>query len=155
VELGENQVMAAIKSVRRPRPMAQKILLALGSRLEELATRAAAMERQDLCNFTPGWPSSRRAREAVTRGFSGHDVARPRRAVGSRQNRPGRFCFGARCANATIAVVTNDIYTEEDAQFLVRNGVGARAHHRVETRRLPAHRDPRGRLDQPRSRGAP
>ena len=57
-----------------------------------------------------------------------------------------------RCATRyDIAVVTNDIYTEEDAQFLVRNeALRARAHHRRRDRRLPAHRDPRGRLDQPR-----
>jgi urease accessory protein len=50
----ENQVMAAIKSVPLGQTDGQRILLALGSRLEELATRAAAMEEQDLCNFTPG-----------------------------------------------------------------------------------------------------
>ena len=50
-----------------------------------------------------------------------------------------------------IAVVTNDIYTAEDAQFLVRQrGARAGPHHRRGDRRLPAHRDPRGRLDQPR-----
>ena len=52
-----------------------------------------------------------------------------------------------------IAVVTNDIYTDEDAQFLVRNdALAARAHHRRRDRRLPAYGDPRGRLDQPRGR---
>ena len=52
-----------------------------------------------------------------------------------------------------IAVVTNDIYTKEDAEFLTRAGaLRARAHHRRRDRRLPAHRDPRGRLDQPRRR---
>ena len=30
-----------------------------------------------------------------------------------------------------------------------QRGAGARAHHRRRDRRLPAHRDPRGRLDQP------
>ena len=43
-------------------------------------------------------------------------------------------------------VVTNDIYTEEDAQFLVRNeALRGRADHRRRDRRLPAHGDPRGR----------
>jgi urease accessory protein len=50
----ENQVMAAIKSVPLGQTDGQRILLALGSRLEELATRAAAMEEHDLCNFAPG-----------------------------------------------------------------------------------------------------
>ena len=50
-----------------------------------------------------------------------------------------------------IAVVTNDIYTKEDAEFLTRAGaLAARAHRRRRDRRLPAHRDPRGCLDQPR-----
>ena len=52
-----------------------------------------------------------------------------------------------------IAVVTNDIYTKEDAEFLTAlGGAGARAHRRGRDRRLPAHRDPRGCLDQPRRR---
>ena len=50
-----------------------------------------------------------------------------------------------------IAVVTNDIYTKEDQQFLIRSGaLRRRAHRRRRDRRLPAHRDPRGRVDQPR-----
>ena len=50
----------------------------------------------------------------------------------------------------SIAVVTNDIYTKEDALMLAPAAglpeeriVGRR------DRRLPAYRDPRGRLDQP------
>ena len=55
-----------------------------------------------------------------------------------------------------IAVVTNDIYTEEDAKFLVtQRSADARPHHRRRNRRLPAHRDPRGRVDQSRSDFAP
>jgi urease accessory protein len=50
----ENQVMAAIKSVPLGQTDGQKILLVLGSRLDELAERAVAMEEQELCNFTPG-----------------------------------------------------------------------------------------------------
>ena len=50
-----------------------------------------------------------------------------------------------------IAAITNDIYTKEDAEFLIR--AGALAPERIagrRDRRLPAHRDPRGRLDQSR-----
>ena len=48
-----------------------------------------------------------------------------------------------------IAAITNDIYTKEDARILVEAGaLGARAHHGRRDRRLPAYRDPRGRLDQ-------
>ena len=52
-----------------------------------------------------------------------------------------------------IAAITNDIYTKEDAEFLTRAGaLRAGAHHGRRDRRLPAHGDPRGRLDQPRRR---
>jgi urease accessory protein len=50
----ENQVMAAIKCVPLGQTDGQRILLSLGSRLDELATRAAAMEEQERCNFAPG-----------------------------------------------------------------------------------------------------
>ncbi len=49
-----------------------------------------------------------------------------------------------------IAVVTNDIYTKEDQQFLIHSQ--ALAADRIvggANRRMPAYRDPRGRLDQP------
>ena len=50
-----------------------------------------------------------------------------------------------------IAAITNDIYTKEDARILVEAGaLCARPHPGRRDRRLPAHRDPRGRLDQPR-----
>ena len=50
-----------------------------------------------------------------------------------------------------ICAITNDIYTKEDARILTRGRRAARgAHHGRRDRRLPAHRDPRGRLDQPR-----
>ena len=49
-----------------------------------------------------------------------------------------------------LAVVTNDIYTDEDARFLRSAGVLARgADRRGRDRRLPAHRDPRRRHRQP------
>ena len=50
----------------------------------------------------------------------------------------------------SIAVVTNDIYTKEDALMLAR--LQALPEERIVGRRdgrLPAYRDPRGRLDQP------
>ena len=48
-------------------------------------------------------------------------------------------------------MITNDIYTQEDAEFLIRAGRPAgRAHRGRRDRRLPAHGHPRGRLGQPR-----
>ena len=50
-----------------------------------------------------------------------------------------------------MAVVTNDIYTTEDADFLLRNGVlPAERIRAVRDRLLPAHRDPRRHRRQPR-----
>ena len=50
----ENQVMAAIKTVPLGQTAGQKILLALGARLAEVAQAAAARADNELNNFTPG-----------------------------------------------------------------------------------------------------
>ena len=72
--------------------------------------------------------------------------------VGSRQDRAGRGAVPrARPASCALAVVTNDIYTTEDADFLRRDGVlPAERIRAVRDRLLPAHRDPRRHLRQPR-----
>jgi urease accessory protein len=49
----ENQVMAALKAVPLGQTDGQKILLALGARLEPLAARAAALGDDELGNFAP------------------------------------------------------------------------------------------------------
>ena len=49
----ENQVMAALKAVPLGQTDGQKILLALGARLEPLAVRAAALGDDELGNFAP------------------------------------------------------------------------------------------------------
>ena len=41
-----------------------------------------------------------------------------------------------------VAAITNDIYTEEDAQFLIRSGALARERIMGVDRRLPAHSHP-------------
>ena len=96
-----------------------------------------------------------------TQGCSAHDHIAPwppsrgcRRSRRHRQDRAdGRACARHFRDDYEIAAITNDIYTKEDAEFLTRAGslpVGAYPRHR--NRRLPAHRDPRGRFDQPRRR---
>lgn len=50
----ENQVMAALKAVPLGQTDGQKILLALGARLAELAEEAATIADDDLGNFAPG-----------------------------------------------------------------------------------------------------
>jgi urease accessory protein len=49
----ENQVMAALKAVPLGQTDGQRILLALGARLEALAADAAAMDEGELGNFAP------------------------------------------------------------------------------------------------------
>ena len=77
--------------------------------------------------------------------------------VGSRQDRARRRAVPRPVATSCAsAVVTNDIYTTEDADFLLRNGGAAgRADPRGRDRLLPAHRDPRRHLRQPRRRRGP
>ena len=56
--------------------------------------------------------------------------------------------LGASCA---LGVITNDIYTDEDARFLrAQRRARRRADRGGRDRRLPAHRDPRRHLRQPR-----
>lgn len=50
----ENQVMAAVKAVPLGQTVAQKMLLAMGERLEALAAQALFMDDDALGNFTPG-----------------------------------------------------------------------------------------------------
>jgi urease accessory protein len=50
----ENQVMAAIKAVPLGQTAGQKILLALGARLDRIALSAAALDDHELGNFAPG-----------------------------------------------------------------------------------------------------
>ena len=50
----ENQVMAAVKAVPLGQTAGQKMLLALGSRLESIAQHAAALAEDEWCNFAPG-----------------------------------------------------------------------------------------------------
>lgn len=50
----ENQVMAALKAVPLGQTEGQKILLALGARLDAIAAAAAGLEDEELGNFTPG-----------------------------------------------------------------------------------------------------
>ena len=47
-----------------------------------------------------------------------------------------------------IAAITNDIYTEWDADFWCAGLADAGPHRQHRDRRLPAHGDPRGRLDE-------
>ena len=55
----------------------------------------------------------------------------------------------------SLGVVTNDIFTREDAEFLLRNeALARRAHPRRRDRRLPARGHPRGHQPQPATRSS-
>ena len=75
------------------------------------------------------------------------------RSVRARRRWSRRLCKRMR-DEFDIAVITNDIYTREDAEFLTRAGaLRAGSHRRRRDRRLSPHGDSRGRLDQPRGGG--
>lgn len=50
----ENQVMAAVRAVPLGQTDGQRLLLALGERIDPLAERAAALDDEALSNFAPG-----------------------------------------------------------------------------------------------------
>ena len=50
----ENQVMAAVKAVPLGQTDGQRMLLSLGSRIEELVKKAMQMKDEDIGNFAPG-----------------------------------------------------------------------------------------------------
>jgi urease accessory protein len=50
----ENQAMAAVKSVPLGQTEAQAMLLRLGGRISKIAGQVAALEDDELVNFTPG-----------------------------------------------------------------------------------------------------
>ena len=50
----ENQVMAAVKSVPLGQTDGQRLLHAIGGRLDDIAARAAALDDDDLGSFVPG-----------------------------------------------------------------------------------------------------
>ena len=156
---------AAVRRCRSARRAGQRMLAArwrgdpgaASTRaLRSPTTRSAASRR--------AWRSPARARNPVLAAVplmiehESHDKIQPLRVgiggpVGLRQDRAGRRAVQALRDRYDIAVVTNDIYTKEDAQFLIAQRRAARgAHRRRRDRRLPAHRDPRGRVDQPRRR---
>ena len=81
---------------------------------------------------------------------------RHRRAGRQRQDRAGRRAVPRAARRAVAGVVTNDIYTTEDADFLRRHGVLPDERIvAVRDRLLPAHRDPRRHHRQPRRHRGP
>ena len=126
----ENQVMAAMKAVPLGQTDGQRMLLALGARLER--GRGARPPRSTTTRWAPTRPAwrclSAPSRNPVHAGCSDHErsISQPLRVgiggpVGSGKTALTLALCKALRDRYQIAVVTNDIYTEEDAQFLVRN----------------------------------
>ena len=96
-----------------------------------IATACGRSARQDagrhvvLCSRTGNREHA--PRHGWTRGCSGHDFQtaqnRHRRTCGIGKNGAGRIALRAPEIGYQLAVITNDIYTREDAEFLTRRGV--------------------------------
>ena len=157
---------AAVRLVPLGQSAGQRLLAAAGAPIPASSTARSRCPTTRSARRRRGRRSPAPGTRRCTRGCFAHEqppdtglddqtatVARRRRRPGRARARPR---WSTRSASALrdrfdIAVVTNDIYTKEDAQFLVRSGALADGtDRRRRDRRLPAHRDPRGRLDQPR-----
>ena len=119
----ENQVMAAVKAVPLGQTAGQRMLLALANRIPGIVNAAAAharrRHRQLRARLRDSVGAARNAILEVVQimtlrvGIGG--------PVGSGKTALTLALCRALRDRYDIAVVTNDIYTEEDAQFLVRN----------------------------------
>ena len=153
----ENQVMAAVKAVPLGQTDGQRILLRLGDRISRRSPGKSCDERRRDRQFRAGPRDAlRAARDAVF-------AAVPLMTLARRHRRAGRLRQDGAHAGAVQAAARPLQHRGGHQRHLHRGGravpgaqrgARARAHHRRGDRRLPAHRDPRGRLDQPGGGGA-
>jgi hypothetical protein len=153
----ENQVMAALKAVPSARPPASACWPGWAAHRRG-RRRGPAAARGPLVQLHAGLRDRLRPpRNPVFTSFQilNHEKQALRVGIGGPVGSGKTALTLALCQalreQIDMAVVTNDIYTAEDAKFLVNHS--ALAPERiigVETGGCP-HRDPRGRLDQPRS----
>ena len=144
---GQRVIAALMPRIRRRRSRARRCELTLDD-------IGGAAFRSDLAPSTT---------KPSTRGCSAHDrlAHGPLRVgIGGPVGSGKTALMEALCKRLRerydICAITNDIYTKEDARLLTRRGRAAGgAHHGRRDRRLPAHRDPRGCLDQPRRHRRP
>ena len=157
--LAANLVSAACARRRSARRDGQRILAAL----EPLRRATARARRRTYARRSRrrGAPLRHR-RPCVTkpniRGCSAHDHIHARTPA-RRRRRPGRLRQDGADGRAVQAPPRPLRHRRHHQRHLHQGGrrvpdalrrAGARAHHGRRDRRLPAHRDPRGRLDQPR-----
>ena len=132
----ENQVMAALKAIPLGQTAGQRLLLSLGSGLDELAAHASELPRGAVGEYGTGIVDCQHAaRDAVFAPVP--FVTGNGETACMSSNQPLRVGIGGPVGSGKtaltlalcralrdryrLAVVTNDIYTAEDAQFLVRN----------------------------------
>jgi urease accessory protein len=130
----ENQVMAALKAVPLGQTAGQRVLLALGGQIPAVVQQALALPEAAWSNFRsrPG-AGFEPARNAIFETFSIMTESEPRMnrrpalrigiggPVGSGKTALTlALCLALR-EKYSLGVVTNDIYTAEDARFLVQH----------------------------------
>ena len=149
----ENQVMAAVKAVPLGQTAGQKMLLALGDRLLKKLAPDAAARRNILVEL--------RARSSRALGAPRNAVLEALPVMTLRVGIGGPVGSGKTALTLALCRALREPLRDRggDERHLHRGGravpgaqrgARARADHRRRDRRLPAHRDPRGRLDQPR-----
>ena len=123
-------VGAALRLLPMGQLEGQRVLWSLHPVIERVAREAAERPPADLWSFTPGLEIagmlSRAPRHAAVPVMSRAAPAaqdRHRRAGRLRQDRARGDALRCACGiDYDMAVITNDIYTQEDAQFLIRRG---------------------------------
>ena len=158
-----NLISAGVRLIPLGQTDGQRVLAAL----EPIGRGDRASARSPRRSTTSAAPRSAPTSPACgtrrnTRGCSGHEPTMTRKpngplrvGVGGPVGSGKTALMDALCKRLRdryeIAAITNDIYTKWDAEYPgALRRAGARAHRRRRDRRLPAHRDPRGRLDQSR-----
>ncbi len=156
----ENQVMAAAEGRaarpdRRPAPAAGARATACPAWRRSAPPRPS---RTHAATSRPASPSPAPPRNPVLAGCSAHEHSNATSA--RRHRRPGRLRQDRADPGAVPGPARPVQHRRRHQRHLHRGGrpvpgaqrgAGAGAHHRRRDRRLPAHGDPRGRLDQPRS----
>ena len=123
---------AAVRLVPLGQSAGQRLLAAAGDEIPAAVERARDLADDELAATAPGQAIAQRAaRDALhpavplmTRAMTDATACASASAAPSARARPR---WSTRCASGCatgydIAVVTNDIYTKEDAQFLMRSG---------------------------------